>query len=252
MITVCGPTKRLAKHEKEKRKGRNQAMNPPQKIILEGKQILRFSCAETNAPVVYLHTYQEEGTAVLAQCEELNCPPFHLVSISGLRWEEELSPWPHPPVLSNRDHFTGEAEDYAACLTEKILPWAEKQLSPSCRILAGYSMGGLFALYAPFVTGAFSKVAAVSGSVWYPGFVPYVQSHQTVKPLQAVYLSLGKLEPRTRNRYLRQTEACMQALLDHYRQQAIPAVFESNPGNHFQDAPLRIAKGIAWTLNNAR
>ena len=104
-------------------------MNPPQKIILEGKQILRFSCAETNAPVVYLHTYQEEGTAVLAQCEELNCPPFHLVSISGLRWEEELSPWPHPPVLSNRDHFTGEAEDYAACLTEKILPWAEKQLS---------------------------------------------------------------------------------------------------------------------------
>jgi hypothetical protein len=30
----------------------------------------------------------------------------------------------------------------------------------------------------------------------------------------------------------------------------IRSTFELNPGNHFKDAPLRMAKGIAWMIRN--
>ena len=40
----------------------------------------------------------------------------------------------------------------------------------------------------------------------------------------------------------------MHDLVDRYTQLDIPTVFESNPGNHFRDVDLRMAKGIAWLL----
>ena len=33
-----------------------------------------------------------------------------------------------------------------------------------------------------------------------------------------------------------------------YKEQGLPVVYEENPGNHFQDAVNRMAKGIAWIL----
>ena len=38
---------------------------------------------------------------------------------------------------------------------------------------------------------------------------------------------------------------------DHYYQQiGIDCTYELNPGNHFQDPEKRLAKGIAWILQN--
>lgn len=217
---------------------------------IDGKQIFIFRATTPNAPIVYASTYMEAGQAVLRQCEKLACRPFHLVSISKLRWDEELSPWPHEPVVSPEDHFTGEADGYIKCLTEQIIPWAEAAAGqPACRVIAGYSMGGLLALYAPHITDAFAAAVSASGSVWYPGFTAYVQTHGFRQKPAAVYLSLGDKESRTKNPWLSQTERNMAALCDLYRQQDIPSVFELNPGNHYKDADLRLAKGIKWTLD---
>jgi phosphohistidine phosphatase SixA len=35
---------------------------------------------------------------------------------------------------------------------------------------------------------------------------------------------------------------------DQYKNKGIETTFEMNPGNHFTDADLRLAKGIAWIL----
>jgi hypothetical protein len=35
---------------------------------------------------------------------------------------------------------------------------------------------------------------------------------------------------------------------DQYKNKGIETTFEMNPGNHFKDADLRLAKGIAWIL----
>lgn len=223
-------------------------MKEPIKTTIDGKQITFFRNKNDCVPIVYANTVTEAGRAVLDQCEKLGCKPFHLVTVTKLRWDEELSPWAHEPVVAKNDHFTGEAKQYTHFMEEKIIPWAEGEIKPQYRVIAGYSMGGLFALYAPYVTDLFSKAVSASGSVWYPNFVSYVQAYDFLKKPEAVYLSLGDLESRTKNPYLSQTENCMKELLSSYQRQAINSVFELNPGNHFKDAAYRLAKGITWIL----
>ncbi|MBD5104095.1 MAG: hypothetical protein HDT47_04430 [Ruminococcaceae bacterium] len=67
--------------------------------------------------------YAETGKSILEQCERLGCKPFHLVSITRLRWDEELSPWEYAPVVSQNDHFTGKADLYAQCMEKQIIPF---------------------------------------------------------------------------------------------------------------------------------
>ena len=225
-------------------------MTEPVKFEIDGKQVSLFASESENAPVVYANMFSEFGSEVLRECEKLGCKPFHLVSITGLRWDEELSPWAHAPVVSREDNFTGEADKYIRRLAETIIPRIEEKIkAPTSRIIAGYSMGGLFALYAPYITDLFSRAVSASGSVWYPGFVSYVQENDFLRKPDAVYLSLGDRDSRTKNRFLSQTENCTRELCSIYKSQDINSIFELNPGNHFKDAPHRLAKGIAWTLN---
>lgn len=224
-------------------------MKNPVKFEIDGKHITVFENENESVPIVYANMYSEAELEILHECEKLGCKPFHFVSVTGLRWDEELSPWQHEPVVSKSNHFTGEAEQYARCLTEQIIPYAEDSLKkPRFRIIAGYSMGGLFALYAPYITGAFSKAVSASGSVWYPGFVEYVKVHDFLHAPDAIYLSLGDKESRTKNQYLNRTENCMRELCSIYQSKGIDSVFELNQGNHFRDVPYRLAKGITWLL----
>lgn len=216
---------------------------------IDGKEIRLFRHAEDDAPTVYANLYAGTGEEIVAQCERLGCPPFHLISVTRLRWDEELSPWAHDPVVSRHNHFTGEADAYIHCLEEKILPMAAEQLpSSTYRVIAGYSMGGLFALYAPYVTEMFSASVSASGSVWYPGFLACAKARAFLKKPDAIYLSLGDTESRTRNPWFRQTEDCTRELHALYQSQAIDTVFELNPGSHAKDATERLAKGVAWVL----
>lgn len=228
-------------------------MKTPIQAAWEGRQIQIFPSEKEDAPAVYVSMFEDSSRDVLEACEKLSCAPFHLVSISGLNWDGDLSPWPHDPVVTRNDHFTGGAGQYARFLDEQVIPFADKTIGrPSCRIIAGYSMGGLFALYAPYVTDAFSAVVSASGSVWYPDFVAYVRAHDFLKKPETIYLSLGDRESRSRNPYLRQVQTCMETLDGIYKEKGILSVFEENPGNHYQDASLRLAKGITWTLSRVR
>ena len=225
-------------------------MRGPVKTRIDGKQISLFRNEMPDVPVVYANMYQEAGRALIEQCEKLGCRPFHLVSVSNLRWDEELSPWAHEPVVSESDHFTGEANQYIHCLTKEIVPFAEEKIKPAYRIIAGYSMGGLFALYVPYITDIFSAVVSASASVWYSEFVAYVKSHDFLKKPDAIYLSLGDLESRTKNPFLRCTEQNMKELCDIYQRNAVDSIFELNPGNHFKETDYRLAKGITWMLSH--
>ena len=116
--------------------------------------------------------------------------------------------------------------------------------------ICGYSLAGLFALWAACQTERFSGVAAVSPSVWYPGWLDYLRAH----PLRAqrVYLSLGDREEKTRNPVmatvgsaLRETQALLTAA-------GIETQLDWNPGNHFVDSDKRTARGMAWLTGNDR
>ncbi len=216
---------------------------------IDGKKISLYIHDNSSAPIVFSSDVSDNGEAILSECESIGCPAFHLVSITGLRWDEELSPWAHEPIVAKNDHFTGEADQYLQVLETEIIPYV-KSLIPGeqIQILHGYSMGGLFALYVALKSTCFDAYSAPSGSVWFPDFVDYVKEYDFVKKPKAIYLSLGDRESRTKNVWLSQTESNMIQLRDCYQARNIVTTFDLNPGNHFKDVSHRIAKGLDWTL----
>ncbi len=225
-------------------------MKPVRKSIYERKISVYF-CGAENAPVVYSAMYAENGKALLDCCKTLGCPDFDLVTISELDWNTDLSPWAAPSVVTDNDGFAGNAGGFTEFIRKRVIPYAESITgATSNRIIAGYSMAGLYALYAPYITDIFSKSVCASGSVWYEGFVDFAENNGFVRRPDCIYLSLGDMESRTKNPVLSQTQRCMDRLYHSYSQLGIPTIFEMNKGNHYKNAVLRLAKGIVWSLKN--
>lgn len=68
-----------------------------QKLRIAGKPISLFA-ADDPAPLVYLHSFMPNWDMVWHACRQLDCPPFSLAIISGLTWDDEMTPWPIPPI----------------------------------------------------------------------------------------------------------------------------------------------------------
>ena len=164
---------------------------------------------------------------------------FRLLSVKVDRWNEDLSPWQAPPVFGNEGFGTGAADTLAQILS--LTGDREKEY-----YLGGYSLAGLFALWAVYQTDAFSGVAAASPSVWFPGFLDYMKSNriQTGK----VYLSLGDREERTRNPVMATVGDRIREAHEHLTGKGISCRLEWNQGNHFKDPDIRTAKAFAWLL----
>ncbi len=216
-----------------------------------GKDLTLFPSARDNAPLVLLHTCGDEGESVERQVRAMTDADHAFAAIGGLRWEDEMSPWECPPIFRGEPPFTGGADAYLALLTQEILPGILSRLSaaPAYLALAGYSLAGLFAVYASYRTDLFSRIASASGSFWFPGFPEFAANHEPERTPDRVYFSLGDQEAKSRNRILRTVEDHTRALRERLERAGAKTVFARNPGNHFRDAPKRMAKGIAWILS---
>ena len=197
----------------------------------------------TSKNIVYIVMGQEDAQTVWAMLEE---PKPVLAAVSGVDWNRELSPWNAPKVFRSSEDFDGGGPDFLGVLTEQIIPLVESQLdfSPASRAIAGYSLAGLFSLWAAFQTGLFDRAASISGSLWFDGFLNYMKSAAPPKGLRQVYLSLGDKEKNARNQRMATVEDCTRQTAELFRVWEIPTIFEMNPGGHFQDVPGRIARGI--------
>ena len=125
--------------------------------------------------------------------------PFLFAAIPVESWNDALSPWEAPAVWGKQG-FGGKAADTLRFLTEQVIPTLKQQfrLPENVKIiLGGYSLAGLFALWASTQTDLFYGVAAASPSVWFPGWMEFEQ--QCPIQAQRVYLSLGDKEEHTKN-----------------------------------------------------
>ena len=228
-------------------------MMPSSRTSIDGRTVTVYRAPGRGLPLVVSNDYMESGEVVLGRCAELGCRPFNLVTVSGIDWDQCLSPWPSEPVATKDDRFTGEAPAYLEWLLGSVVPHAEDVLGEkgATTYLSGYSMAGLFALWALYETDAFSGVVCASGSLWYPGFRDFALTHDLAAAPRGVYLSLGDRESSVRNPALQVTESVFRAVDEHYRAVGVPSIFELNPGNHFRDADIRVAKGLAWLLGKA-
>ena len=218
---------------------------------VEGKHIALFPSEEPGAPLVVLNAVEEEAGPVWSTARAMAKEPFSLAVITGLDWDEDLTPWPAPSAFRGGKSYGGRADAFLEALTDSILPkvLAELPEAPRWLGLAGYSLAGLFALYAPCRTKAFARVASASGSMWYPGFLDFVRERGFARQPDRVFLSVGDREARTRNPMLRPVEENTRALAELYAGQGIPTAFELNPGGHFQQPVERTARAIAWLVD---
>ena len=164
---------------------------------------------------------------------------FCLLTMKVNDWNNDLSPWAAPPVFGNTPFGTGATETLSSLLTE-VPKDAELYIG-------GYSLSGLFALWATCNCHVFKGVAAVSPSVWFPGFVDYAKRH--TPQTGSIYLSLGDKEKKTRNPVMATVGTAIIQLQGIFAGKEIPCVLEWNEGNHFRQPDVRMAKGFAWLLN---
>jgi len=174
-----------------------------------------------------------------AEIKKLAGSDFCLTAFRTENWNRDLSPWPSPAVFGKEDFGSGAADTLAEVL--EICTDTDKSY-----IIGGYSLAGLFALWAVYQTDVFAGAAAASPSVWFPGFLEYMRGNSI--HTDYVYLSLGDREEKTRNpvmctvgERIRETSALLKDL-------GINTTLEWNQGNHFRDADIRTAKAFAWVM----
>ena len=190
-----------------------------------------------------LQSMENEVTAIAQSAHH-----FLFAAIPVESWNDALSLWKSPAVWGKQG-FGGNAGDTLRFLTEQVVPTLKQQfdLPENVKIiLGGYSLAGLFALWASTQTDLFYGISAASPSVWFPGWMEFEQQH----PIQAqrVYLSLGDKEERTKNAVMAVVGDNIRALHSRLIERGADCTLEWNSGGHFKDADLRTAKAFQWTM----
>ena len=161
-------------------------------------------------------------------------------------WNNDLTPWPAGPVFKKGKPFGGKAESYLQRLEDDILPGIEAKLGvvPDERWLLGVSLAGLFAVWAAARSDRFARIAAISGSFWYPGFPDWLREQTLSSNLKAAYLSLGRKEAEGRNPHLKDIAGQTREIAGILTHKNIPTTFEWTEGTHFSPVVPRLEKAL--------
>lgn len=237
------------------------------KTIISGLSIHTQMSSVAEAPVVYL-------LGDVADNSPIQVPEgVSLVNVGADLWEENFSPWCAPRVFAKGSNFGDGAQKTLDTLINQVIPWAESELTepPAYRVLVGYSLAGLFSLWAGVSqqvacgcqpddapssqtyatpTPTFQRIGAVSGSFWFPGLLDYVdqQLRGGVVGLTHAYLSLGDREARTPNPQIMHVRENAELLASKLESAGITSMFELNRGNHFQNVEGRVQKALDWLV----
>ncbi len=164
---------------------------------------------------------------------------FYMIALMIEDWNKELSPWEAPAVFGKNGFGSGAEETLQKVMTL----CGDKSRS---YYIGGYSLAGLFALWAAVRTDRFCGVAAASPSVWFPGFKEYIKT-QGIKT-DTVYLSLGDKEEKTKNPVMSAVGDNIREIYAFIKGCGIDCVLEWNEGNHFRDTDVRMAKAFAGVM----
>lgn len=202
-----------------------------------------FEYGNRDAKIVLIQPVDEHDLDMIeseiAAIREKTAKYFRLVACKVNSWNRDLSPWKAPAVFGREDFGEG-----AAATLHKILSFCVDQTKTY--YIGGYSLAGLFALWAGYQTNCFCGVAAASPSLWFPGFTDFMEAQEILS--RHVYLSLGDREERTRNPVMATVGDRTRAAYALLQARDMDCMLEWNEGNHFKDADLRTAKAFAWVM----
>lgn len=175
--------------------------------------------------------------------ERINIEPVEgvrLVMIYPYDWNYCMTPWKYHDKNMGK---TGGGEEFLSWFISEI--YDEKYQR---QYIGGYSLGGLFALFAACEKELFDGVMSVSGSLWYPGALEYFNEKSIGKRIGKIYMSLGDKESLTKNAEREKVGFNTEKLAEVF-DKTKEVFFEYNRGGHFTDINERIAKSILTEIN---
>jgi len=207
-------------------------------------QVIEFGSDFAN--VVLLQAVESHDLNALPKeieyIKEKTTVDFKLIAFKVDDWNTDLSPWTAPAVYG---HAFGQD---AQKTLNAILTYTKDK--SKTYILGGYSLAGLFSLWASYRTDAFSGIATASPSIWFPDFLSYMQENDI--KTDAVYLSLGDKENKSKNKLLSTVAEKITDAKNILDKRGVVNYFEWNQGNHFTEPDIRTAKAFAWVINNLK
>ena len=185
--------------------------------------------------MIYVIDSPERLLDVAAVAEGLRS---HVVSVPVADWGDALTPWPAPALRPGEKDFGGRADETLAVLAEMF------GRAPGPHAICGYSLGGLFALYAFVRESRLAACACLSGSVWYEGWVDWLYESAPDCVGRYAYFSVGKKEKRAGLPF-RHVEEDLAACADILRDCGCTVDVALGPGNHMQHVSERLSAGLA-------
>ena len=160
-----------------------------------------------------------------------------VATITGMDWDNDLTPWTAPGVPAGPPTFKGNGNIFLSTLRTAVLPAIEKEVgtvSPQ-RTLLGISLSGLFALWQWIGCDTFTNIVSLSGSFWYRGFTEWFSANigSKIDSRGKIFLSLGRQEPMSRNPIFRTVGVCTAQILAVLRAHGVYTEFIWEPGDHY-------------------
>ncbi len=175
--------------------------------------------------------------------ERINIEPVEgvrLIMIYPYDWNYCMTPWKYHDKNMGK---TGGGEEFLSWFISEI--YDEKYQR---QYIGGYSLGGLFALFAACEKELFDGVMSVSGSLWYPGALEYFNEKSIGKRIGKIYMSLGDKESLTKNAEREKVGFNTEKLAEVFGRTK-EVFFEYNRGGHFTDISERIVKSILTEIS---
>ena len=148
--------------------------------------------------------------------------PCSLVAFQCQNWNQELSPWKADGLWENQD-FAGKGAQTYEMIVDEIIPYLQVHFHYHKLYIVGYSLAGLFSLFAMVKSDLFAGSASCSGSLWYEGFEAFVYDHP-----------------------------CHDRRIYHFLRTANESCFRYEPGNHFHQPQLRLLHAMQWLIQEGK
>ena len=224
---------------------------------IEGVKLYVYRCNVKDATTIYFldgDQFEEPFNNWIRKHQ----PALNFELLNENNRTDDYTHWPLQASETMPMDFGGKAAEHLSFFATQVIPFCESEYgitsSAENRVIGGYSLGGLFSLYAAVNTDLFGTVLSCSSSLWYPGFLDYLKEHPFKAVHPKLYMSVGEQEGTTATNLTADQTLNTLALKDWVEPkfQAGDFQFTLEEGNHGNDIPGRAWRAIEWVEENSK
>ncbi|MCM1077382.1 MAG: hypothetical protein NC411_08500 [Bacteroides sp.] len=215
-----------------------------QEIVSNGMNCLYSLCADSPRVV-----YQLYPMDILQQWIDAASRRYStsIIVITGMDWNNDLTPWPAKGVPKGCPDFEGKAPQFLMRL-EHVVKEIESHIGLTAveeRTLAGVSLSGLFTLWQWAQCELFHNILSLSGSFWYDGFIDWFKSRSFKGKNGFAYFLLGDKEAKSTVRAFDSVAVNTETIVRLLKEQGVRVEYDTVPGNHYQYPIPRLDRAMS-------